>query len=51
MSQPVKDLIDYIYNTYFLNIKEFLKNKYSPQMATANGADPTVLGDFENYLE
>ena len=45
-----KQLIEYIYETYFVKIKEFLMSNYDEQL-TKNGAEGKVLGDFETYHE
>ena len=45
-----KELIDYIYQRYYLNIKTYLENKHGQQLRK-EGSEGQILGNFENFHE
>ena len=49
MPQEVIGLIDYIYLTFFENIKNYLENTYNKHLTDGN--EGGALSDFDNYYE
>ena len=45
MTTEEKELIEYIYETYFVKIKEYLEKMYGEDL-NKEGAESKILGDF-----